>query len=147
VFARRPVDVRRHIRCHGVQTRNFGLSGKALENRTGYPDSAGLTIPRVFVAPYEVRNRRAIGHVGGYVDANHMGADLVPAMSKWIVAEMVRLVYNTDVKTATDVVDPLIDRTLPALACGLDLAASAPTGAQSEACLTRRCRSRPREIR
>lgn len=66
-----------------------------------------------------------------------MGADLVPAMSKWIVAEMVRLVYNTDVKTATDVVDPLIDRTLPALACGLDLAASAPTGAQSEACLTR----------
>lgn len=44
-----------------------------------------------------------------------MDAELVLAMSKWIVAEMVRLFHNTDVKTATDAVDALVDRTLPAI--------------------------------
>jgi hypothetical protein len=92
---------------------NFPASCKALETRSGYPDSARLTIPRVLVALYEVRNRRGVGHVGGDVDANHMDAELVLAMAKWIVAELVRLFHNTDVKTATDVVDALVDRTLP----------------------------------
>jgi hypothetical protein len=92
---------------------NFKRSSEALENRTGYPDSARLTMPRVLVALYDVRNHRGVGHIGGDVSANHMDAELVLAMSKWIVAEMVRLFHNTDVKTATGVVDALVDRTLP----------------------------------
>lgn len=91
----------------------FESACKALENRTGYPDSARLTIPRILVGLYDVRNRRNVGHVGGDVDANHMDAELVLAMAKWIVAELVRLFHNTDVKTAADVVDALVDRTLP----------------------------------
>jgi hypothetical protein len=91
-----------------------GVSCEALESRTG-PESARLTIPRILVALYDVRNRRGVGHVGGDVSANHMDAELVLAMSKWIVIELVRLFHNTDLKTATDVVDALVDRTLPAI--------------------------------
>lgn len=94
---------------------NFKRSCEELENRTGYPDSARLTVPRILVALYDVRNRRGVGHVGGDVSANHMDAELVLAMSKWIVAELVRLFHDTDVKTATDVVDALVDRTLPVI--------------------------------
>jgi hypothetical protein len=86
-----------------------------LENRTSYQESARLTIPRVLVALHDVRNRRGVGHVGGDVSANHMDAELVLAMSKWIVAELVRLFHDTDVKTATDVVSALTDRTLPVI--------------------------------
>jgi hypothetical protein len=95
--------------------RNFESACKALENRTTYADSARLTIPRILVGLYDVRNRRNVGHVGGDVDANHMDAELVLAMAKWIVAELVRLFHSTDVKTATDVVDALVDRTLPVI--------------------------------
>jgi hypothetical protein len=91
----------------------FETACKALENRTGYPDSARLTIPRVLFALYEIRNRRGVGHVGGDVDANHMDAEFVLAAAKWVVAELIRLFHNTDVDTATEVVDALVDRTLP----------------------------------
>jgi hypothetical protein len=94
---------------------NFGAACKALENRTGYPDSARLTIPRVLVALYEIRNRRGVGHVGGDVDANHMDAEFVLAAAKWVVAELIRLFHNTDIQTATEVVDALVDRTLPVI--------------------------------
>jgi hypothetical protein len=93
--------------------RNFENACKALENRTSYPDSARLTIPRVLVALYEIRNRRGVGHVGGDVDANHMDAEFVLAAAKWILAEFIRLFHNTDIRTATVVVDALVDRTIP----------------------------------
>jgi hypothetical protein len=67
------------------------------------------------VALYDVRNRRGVEHVGGDVSANHMDAELVLAMSKWIVAELVRLFHNIHVKTASGVVDALMDRTLPVI--------------------------------
>lgn len=54
---------------------------EALESRTG-SESARLTIPRLLVALYDVRNRRGVGHVSGDVSANHMDAELVLAMSK-----------------------------------------------------------------
>lgn len=92
---------------------NFGAACRTLESKTGYPDSARLTIPRVLVSLYEIRNRRGVGHVGGDVDANHMDAEFVLAAAKWVVAELVRLFHSTDIQTATDVVDALMDRTMP----------------------------------
>jgi hypothetical protein len=93
--------------------RSFETACKALENRSGYPDSARMTIPRVLFALYEIRNRRGVGHVGGDVNANHMDAEFVLAAAKWVVAELVRLFHNVDIISATDVVDALVDRTLP----------------------------------
>jgi hypothetical protein len=69
----------------------------------------------MLTALYDVRNHRGVGHVGGDVSANHMDTEVVLAMSKWIVAELVRLFHNTDVKTANAVVDALVDRTLPVI--------------------------------
>ena len=94
---------------------NFGTACRALESRTGYPDSARMTIPRVLFALYEIRNRRGVGHVGGDVNANHMDAEFVLAAAKWVVAELVRLFHSTDIQTATDVVDALMDRTMPVI--------------------------------
>jgi hypothetical protein len=95
--------------------RSLESACKGLENRVTYPVSARMTIPRVLVALYEIRNHRNVGHVGGDVDANHMDAEFVLAAAKWVMAELVRLFHNTDVRTATDVVDALVDRTLPAI--------------------------------
>jgi len=95
--------------------RNFETACKALENRIGYPDSARMTIPRVLFSLYEIRNRRGVGHVGGDVDANHMDAEFVLAAAKWVMAELIRLFHSTDVKTATDIFDALVDWTLPVI--------------------------------
>jgi hypothetical protein len=92
--------------------RYFDTACKLLESRAAYPDSARMTIPRVLVALYDIRNRRGVGHVGGDVDANHMDAEFVLAAAKWVMAELIRLFHSTDVKTATEVVDALVDRTL-----------------------------------
>jgi hypothetical protein len=101
--------------ANASKPRNFEAACKALENRTSYPDSARMTIPRVLFALYEVRNRRGVGHVGGDVDANHMDAEFVLAAAKWVVAELIRLFHSIDVQTATEVVDSLVDRTMPVI--------------------------------
>jgi hypothetical protein len=41
-----------------------------------FPQSVRITIPRVLIALYEIRNNRGVGHVGGDVDPNHMDATL-----------------------------------------------------------------------
>ena len=47
------------------------------------------------------------------MDPNHMDATVVLAMSKWLVADVVRFFHNVDTKTATDLVDALIERDTP----------------------------------
>lgn len=93
---------------------NFGAACKQLENRPAtYSDSARLTIPRVLVGLYDVRNRRGVGHVGGEVNANHMDATFLLHSCQWVMAELVRLFHNTTLDEATATVDALVDRTLP----------------------------------
>ncbi|MFE5842252.1 hypothetical protein ACFQ7N_11450 [Streptomyces niveus] len=82
---------------------------------TTYSESTRLTIPRVLVPLYDVRNRRGVGHVGGEVDANHMDATFVLHTSQWIMAELVRIFHKTDIATAGEVVKNLTDRTVPAI--------------------------------
>lgn len=92
----------------------FNESCKKLENApTTYSDSARLTIPRVLVGLYDVRNRRGVGHVGGEVDANHMDATFLLHSCQWVMAELVRMFHDVDVEPATAIVDALVDRTLP----------------------------------
>ena len=83
-----------------------------LEKSTG-PRSARIQIPRMMVALFEIRNNRGVGHAGGDVDPNHMDATAVVAMSKWIVAELVRLLHGLTTKEATDLVDALVQREVP----------------------------------
>ena len=67
----------------------------------------------MLMALYEIRNNRNVGHIGGDVDPNHMDAVCVLQMSKWIVAELVRVLHRVDTDTATAVVDGLVERETP----------------------------------
>lgn len=78
-----------------------------------YPHSVRILLPRVLVALYDVRNNRSVGHVGGDVDPNHMDSEFVLAMSKWVVAELVRIFHDVSVEEATEVVEVLSAREVP----------------------------------
>jgi hypothetical protein len=80
---------------------------------TKFPRSVRIQIPRVLAALYEIRNNRGVGHVGGDVDPNLMDATAVVAMSKWIVAELIRVFHTISTDEAQEVVEALVERTLP----------------------------------
>ncbi len=82
-------------------------------DKARFPQSVRITIPRVLVGLYEIRNNRNVGHVGGDVDANHMDATFVLHAVQWVLAELIRLFHATDTESATEAVDALADRTLP----------------------------------
>ncbi|WFF06535.1 hypothetical protein O7622_26390 [Micromonospora sp. WMMD1076] len=91
----------------------FDQACKALESTSGYPKSARVTVPRVLVALYDIRNNRGVGHVGGDVSANHMDSEFVLHAAQWVMAEFVRIFHGTDLQTATRIVDALVERTVP----------------------------------
>lgn len=94
--------------------KNMVDSCRVLESApAAVPRSIKVGIPRVVIALYEVRNNRSVGHVGGDVDPNHMDAELVLAMSKWLMAELVRIFHDVSVDQATDVVEALSAREVP----------------------------------
>lgn len=62
---------------------------------------------------YEVRNNRNVGHVGGDVDPSHMDAVCVLQMSKWLIAELIRILHKQDVDEAAALVDALVEREMP----------------------------------
>jgi hypothetical protein len=77
------------------------------------PHSVRVAVPRVLIALYDIRNNRGVGHVGGDVSPNHMDASVVLSMSKWLMAEMVRLLHDVQPAVAAEVIEALIDRELP----------------------------------
>lgn len=93
---------------------NFEQSCRNLANSgVSYPKSARVTVPRVLVALYDIRNNRGVGHVGGDVNANHMDAEFVLHSVQWVMAEFVRIFHSVDIATATSVVDSLVERVTP----------------------------------
>jgi hypothetical protein len=93
--------------------RNVVDACRAFESATSVPRSVRIQIPRMIVALYEVRNNRNVGHVGGDVDPNHMDAVCVLQMSKWIVAELIRVLHEQSVDEAAALVDALVEREVP----------------------------------
>jgi hypothetical protein len=72
--------------------------------------SARILIPRMMIGLYDIRNNRGVGHAGGDVDPNHMDATAVLYVSKWLMAELVRLLHTLSTEEATAIVDGLIVR-------------------------------------
>ncbi|MBD3779517.1 MAG: hypothetical protein IE923_09665 [Micrococcales bacterium] len=89
--------------------RNIVDACREFEREQG-PRSARIQIPRVLMALYEIRNNRGVGHAGGDVDPNHMDATAVVYMSKWVVAELVRLLHGLSTEEAADLVEALVER-------------------------------------
>lgn len=84
---------------------------KALEkDGKAFSRSVAIQIPRMLMALYEIRNNRGVGHVGGDVGPNHMDAVCVLQMSKWVVAELIRLFHNVSTIEASQIVDAISDR-------------------------------------
>lgn len=89
--------------------RDMVTACRDFEKETG-PRSARIQIPRMMIALYEIRNNRGVGHSGGEVDPNHMDATAVVYMSKWLMAELVRLLHGLTTEEATDLVEALVER-------------------------------------
>jgi len=87
---------------------------KGLESaHPGFPKtnrSPRIQIPRMIVALFEIRNNRGVGHAGGDVDPNQMDATAVLYVSKWLMAELVRLLHGLTTEEATEVVEALVER-------------------------------------
>lgn len=91
--------------------KNMPSACNALENKyTTAARSPRIQIPRMIVALYEIRNNRGVGHAGGDVNPNQMDATAVLYMSKWLMAELVRLLHGLTTQQATEVVDALVER-------------------------------------
>lgn len=91
------------------------LPHKCLALETTYqqvPNSRSprVLIPRMLIGLYDIRNNRGVGHAGAEVDPNHMDATVILYTSKWLVAELVRLLHTLTIEEATAIVDGLIER-------------------------------------
>jgi hypothetical protein len=90
--------------------RNMVDACKAMESEATQPRSVRIQIPRMLIALYEIRNNRGVGHAGGDVDPNEMDATAVLYMSKWLMAELVRILHTLTTVEATDIVEALVER-------------------------------------
>ena len=87
---------------------------RALEQApSSFPRSVRVQIPRMLIGLYEVRNHRGVGHVGGDVNPNRMDSTCVLYMSKWVLAELIRLFHGVDAETAEAAIETIVERTLP----------------------------------
>lgn len=94
--------------------RNTFDACRALEKYNGAKGrSICIQIPRVLVGLYELRNNRAIGHVSGEIDPNHMDAEFFLRGMKWIMAEFIRCFSNMAVDESRDLVEAVTARSLP----------------------------------
>jgi len=75
--------------------------------------SPRILVPRVMVGLYDIRNNRGVGHSGSDVDPNRIDARFVLYASKWLVAEVIRLLHTLNTEEATAVVDALVEREVP----------------------------------
>lgn len=92
--------------------RNMFDACRNLENiDASKPRPIRIQIPRVIIGLYELRNNRAIGHVSGEIDPNHMDAEFYLRGMKWILAEFVRVFTRLPVDQSRIIVDAVTART------------------------------------
>ncbi|MFC7828232.1 hypothetical protein [Streptomyces sp. NPDC057375] len=92
---------------------NFPDACRALERSSQVPRSVRIQIPRMLIALYEIRNNRGVGHAGGDVNPNQMDATVVLYMSKWLMAELVRVLHTLTTDEADKLLEGLIEREVP----------------------------------
>lgn len=90
----------------------FGLESKY---QTHGGRSARVLIPRMMIGVYDIRNNRGVGHAGGDVDSNEMDATAALYVSKWLMAELVRLLHDLPLDEAQQVVDTIVEREVPSI--------------------------------
>ena len=92
--------------------RNMFDACKNLENTdSSNPRSIRIQIPRIIIGLYELRNNRAIGHVSGEIDPNHIDAEFYLRGMKWILAEFVRVFSGLPENQSRTIVELVTERT------------------------------------
>jgi hypothetical protein len=76
-------------------------------------ESYRVHIPRALRTIYDFRNKRDVAHLGIGVSPNFPDSSLVVAVSGWVMAEFVRLVFNCAPADAQLIVDSFADRRIP----------------------------------
>lgn len=76
-------------------------------------ESMRITIPRMLIAIYNIRNKRGVGHVDGDVNPNEMDASVIFGMAKWVLAEFIRIFHKSSVIDATTLISSIVERSLP----------------------------------
>ena len=76
------------------------------------PESLRILIPRCLSFIYTMRNKRAIGHVGGDLDANEIDAATVLRCVDWCLSELIRVVHPLSLEEAQEVLDKIAQREL-----------------------------------
>jgi len=78
---------------------------KNLENRsTKLSDNLKLVLARVARASYTIRNKRNIAHKGS-IDSNIYDLKYLYSASQWILSEIVRSIFSTDIVTANNLIE------------------------------------------
>lgn len=99
-----------HFADRSSKPRDMVGACRSLEQKAGLPRAIKIQIPRMLLALYEIRNNRGVGHAGGDIDPNLMDATAVLYMSKWLMAELVRVFHDLTTEQATVLVEGLIVR-------------------------------------
>lgn len=86
---------------------------RSMEKESSQPRSLRIQIPRMILGLYEIRNNRGVGHSGGDVDPNEMDATAVLYMSKWLMAELVRVRHTLTTAEAESLIESLVERQMP----------------------------------
>ena len=100
---------------YGKQLRNFRGSVLQWENDTSLDDAIRMHIPDVLRTIYDIRNKRGVTHSPGEISPNLIDASLVVSCADWVMAELVRLFYNSnlDEDEARDMVESLVTKRIP----------------------------------
>lgn len=86
---------------------------RQFENARGTNDSIRIHIPRVLKAVYGIRNRRGVSHLEGEVNPNFIDATFVVKSCDWVMAELVRLFYASDINEAQTIINDLASKQVP----------------------------------
>jgi hypothetical protein len=95
----------------GTTLTNFNdLVLKKYESASG-DDSYRIHIPRSLLVAYGIRNKRGVGHLGK-IKPNKIDASLILSISKWTLAEIIRLNSTLDISETEVIIDEIIERNI-----------------------------------
>jgi hypothetical protein len=95
----------------GTSLANFNdVVLKRYESASG-DDSYRIHIPRSLLIIYGIRNKRGVGHLGN-IKPNKIDASLILSISKWVLAELVRLNSTHDIIESECLIDEIIERNI-----------------------------------
>ncbi|THD36156.1 MAG: hypothetical protein E7773_09530 [Sphingomonas sp.] len=97
-----------------AKPQNMVTACTALESAgQSFSRAVRIQIPRIIIATYELRNNRAIGHVSGDINPNHMDAEFFMRSCKWMIAELIRVYTSSDTASALALVETVTEKILP----------------------------------